>query len=186
MSNPGFPDVFCHCFRIGLSFSCHQGKIWSVLITIQSGSLLAARIHLHFQGLPSVTDTQRTRRPSRPMLLCALRCYVPVVAGVACLWGRQALRYEISQRRSWDRNVLWPLRPQSRGSTNLSLHQQELCCQDSTTQCLPCPKLPISCGHSKWLQTSQGVSEFLWKGAGDQCCILVLHSLVLFVPYINF
>lgn len=161
MSNPGFPEVFCHWIKIGLSFSCHEGKIWSVLITTESGSLLAAHRHLHCQGLSCVTDTQKTRRPSCPMLLRVLKCYMPVVANVACLWGRQALRCEISQRRSWDRNVLWPLRPQSGGSTNLSLHQQELCCQVSASQSLPSLKLPISCGPSRWLQTFQRVSELL-------------------------
>lgn len=172
MSNPGIPEVFFHWFKTGLCFSCHQRELWSVLITIEAGLLLAAHGYFQCQCLPCVTDIQKTRRPTCPVLLCALGCYVPVVASIACLWGRQALRYEISQRRS-----------RSRGSTNLFFHQQELCCQVSTSQSLQNLKIPISCGPSRWVQTFQSVSEFLWKGAGDQDCIWVLHSCTVSALY---
>lgn len=45
MSDPGIPEVFCHCFQSGLRFSCRKRKLWSGLVTVEAGSLLAARGH---------------------------------------------------------------------------------------------------------------------------------------------
>lgn len=190
MSDPGFPEVFCHWFKIGLGFSCHQGKIWSVLITIESGSLLAARRHLHCQGLPCVPDTKKTK-PSCPKLLHALR-----VLCVCCSQRCKPLRkarsevWNLSEKVLRQRDVSWPLRIQSGGSSNLFLHQQELCCQVSALQSLASLKLLISCGPSR-ATSSSDCKPF--RASLSSCGKVQVISVAfgrstfsIFVPYIHF